>query len=101
MFSTNSTRIVSIPLDVILPIEYEAESLVPTSVDLEINGNNNIIYLIDPTLVNATVDFSSVNKEGISNNPIQLQYDETVFSKGNISLSTNPATVKVSFKEGL
>ncbi|MCY1152697.1 MAG: hypothetical protein PQJ45_06400 [Sphaerochaetaceae bacterium] len=101
MFSTNSTRIVSIPLDVILPIEYEAESLVPTSVDLQINGNNNIIYLIDPTLVKATVDFSSVNKEGISNNPIELQYDETVFSKGNISLSTNPATVKVSFKEGL
>lgn len=100
MFSSNSSRIVTIPLEVILPIEYEAESLIPTAVDLEINGNNNIIYLIDPTLVGAQADFSSVEKEGISAVSVKLKYDDKMFSKGNISLSTVPSSVKVSFKKG-
>lgn len=101
MFSNNSSRIVTIPIDIILPIEYEAESLIPTSVDLEINGNNNIIYLIDPTLVDAKADFSSVEKDGISVVSVELEYDDKVFSKGNISLSAVPSAVKVSFKKGL
>ncbi len=99
LFSTNTSRVVTIPLDVVFPAEYQAESLVPTNVDLQINGDNNIIYLIDPTLVKAKADFSSVNKKGISKVPIELQYDEKMFSKGNINLSTNPSTIKVSFKE--
>ena len=101
MFSTNSSRIVTIPLEVIIPIELEAESLVPTSVELEINGDNDIIYLVDPTLVEAKADFSEIEDEGISSVPVELNYDEKMFSKGNISLSTNPATVKISFKKGL
>jgi hypothetical protein len=84
-----------------MPIEYEAESLIPTSVDLEINGNDDIIYLIDPTLVDAIATFSFVDKEGISSVSVELKYDEKMFSKGNISLSTKPSTVKISFKKGL
>ncbi len=101
LFSNNSSRIVTIPLDVYLPIGYQAESLIPNSVDLEISGNNNIIYLIDPNLIKAKVDFSSIQKEGISTENIELEYDYKIFSKENISLNTKPATVKISFKEGL
>ncbi|NCD06086.1 MAG: hypothetical protein EOL97_08195 [Spirochaetia bacterium] len=101
LFSNNSSRIVTIPLDVYLPIGYQAESLIPNSVDLEISGNNNIIYLIDPNLIKAKVDFSSIQKEGISTENIELEYDSKIFSKENISLNTKPATVKISFKEGL
>ncbi len=101
LFSNNSSRIVTIPLDVYLPIGYQAESLIPNSVDLVINGNNDIIYLIDPNLIKAKVDFSSIEKEGISTENIELEYDSKVFSKENISLNTKPATVKISFKEGL
>ena len=101
IFNDNSSRVVTIALDVIMPIEYEAESLIPTSVDLEINGNDDIIYLIDPNLVTAKADFSFVNKEGISSVSVELKYDEKMFSKGNISLSTKPSNVKISFKKGL
>ena len=101
MFSGNSSRIVTIPIDVIMPIEYEAESLIPSYVDLEINGNDNIIYLIDPTLVGAKANFSSVDKEGISSVSVELKYDEKMFSQGNISLSTKPSKIKISFKKGL
>lgn len=101
LFSNNSSRIVTIPLDVYLPIGYQAESLIPNSVDLVISGNNDIIYLIDPNLIKAKADFSSIEKEGISTENIELEYDSKVFSKENISLNTKPATVKISFKEGL
>ena len=98
-FYQNSSRVVTVPLEVILPSDYEAESLIPTSIELEINGNNDIIYLIDPNLVVAVSDFSFVNKDGISNANVELRYDERMFSKGNISLVANPSIVKISFKK--
>lgn len=101
LFSNNSSRIVTIPLDVYLPVGYQAESLIPNSVELIINGNNDIIYLIDPNLIKAKADFSSVEKEGIVTENVELEYDSKVFSKENISLNTKPAIVKISFKEGL
>ncbi|MGD1821308.1 MAG: hypothetical protein ACPKM0_00920 [Pleomorphochaeta sp.] len=97
-YYSHSSRFVTIPLQVVLPSDYEAESLIPTSVEVEIIGDNNIIYLIDPNLIVAVIDFSTVNREGISRTNVKLNYNETVFSQGNIDLVTNPESVKVSFK---
>lgn len=98
-FSSYSDREVLIPLDVILPNEYIAESLVPQTIDLVIEGNENIIYLIDPSLVRAKVDFSNVSKEGIVSAPVLLEYEEKVFEKGDIVLNTKPTSVRISFKK--
>jgi hypothetical protein len=66
---------------------------------VNINGSENIIYLIDPTLITANVDFSKVSSSGISREPIILDYDEKVFRKGNISVFTVPSDIRISFKE--
>ncbi len=98
-FSSTENRMIEIPLGVVLPTNYIAESLVPYSVSVNINGSENIIYLIDPTLITANVDFSKVSSSGISREPIILDYDEKVFRKGNISVFTVPSDIRISFKE--
>lgn len=99
IFSSTETRMIEIPLNVDLPSNYKAESLVPDSISLKINGSGNIIYLIDPSLITANVDFSKVANQGISRESVILDYDEKVFGKGNISVFTVPSDIRISFKE--
>ena len=96
-FRTSQDRKVEIPLEVILPINYESESLVPTSITVDINGSEDIIYLIDPSMITATVDFSHVDSVGIASKDVVLDYDEKAFKKGAISVSTIPSEVRISF----
>jgi len=97
-YFNHSSRTVTVPLEVNLPSDYEAESLIPISVEINIVGDQDLIYLIDPNLIKAKIDFSTVKDEGISTTNVLLDYDEKMFSKGNITLVTNPQRVKVSFK---
>lgn len=96
-FAASSDREILIDLDVILPTGFVAESLVPQTIDLVIEGNEDIIYLVDPSLIKASVDFSKVSKEGIIAAPVILEYEEKVFEKGNITLNTNPTSIRISF----
>lgn len=97
-FSSTENRMVEIPLSVNLPTEYVAESLVPSSISVKITGSENIIYLIDPALITASVDFSGINTTGISTEAVVLDYDEKVFRKGNVSVFTVPSDIRISFK---
>jgi YbbR domain-containing protein len=97
-FSSTENRMVEIPLSVNLPTDYVAESLVPSSITVKITGSENIIYLIDPALITASVDFSGVNTTGISREAVILDYDEKVFRKGNVSVFTVPSDIRISFK---
>lgn len=98
-FNSNQDRNVEVPLEVMLPANYESESLVPSSITLNINGSEDVIYLIDPALIKATADFSSVNSEGIAQKTVVLDYDEKAFRKGAITVKTVPSVVRISFKE--
>lgn len=98
-FSSTETRMIEIPLQVNLPINYIAESIVPNSISLKISGSEDVIYLIDPTLITANVDFSKIVTSGISRELVILDYDEKVFRKGNISVYTVPSSIRISFKE--
>lgn len=98
-FSSTGSRMVEIPLEVNLPTKYVAESLVPDSISIKIRGSEDIIYLIDPSLIVAHVDFSKVDNIGISKEPVVLNYDEKVFRKGNITVSTVPSDIRISFTE--
>lgn len=97
-YFNHSSRFITIPVEVILPSDYEAESLVVSSVEIEIIGDNSIIYLVDPSQIVAFVDYSFVNREGISKARVELNYNEDVFAKGKIHIKVNPEIVKVSFK---
>ncbi|MDY0287390.1 MAG: hypothetical protein RBR15_01035 [Sphaerochaeta sp.] len=97
-YSTVGARVVTIPLDVQLPSGYEAMSLVPDSVAIEIRGNDDVIYLIDPNSIGASLNFSFVQSEGISSAPVLLTYEENVFESGGVSVSSNPSQYRILFK---
>ena len=63
-FSNISNRVVTIPLSVALPDGLVAESLVPETVDIVISGSEQLIYLVDPSSINAYADFSDVDNSG-------------------------------------
>ncbi len=100
-YSTIGARVVTIPLDVHLPSGYEAMSLVPESVEVEIRGNEDVIYLIDPNSIEASINFSFVQSEGIASAPVVLSYEENVFESGGISVSPSPSQYRILFsREG-
>ena len=96
-YSTIGARVVTIPLDVLLPTGYVAVSLVPESVEVKIRGDEDVIYLVDPNSILASIDFTFVHDEGISSAPIVLVYDENVFESGGVSVSPNPSQYRILF----
>ena len=96
-YSTIGARSVTIPISVLLPERMEAQSLVPTSIDVEIRGDEHIIYLINPDSIAAVADFSKVDKEGISAANVRLSYEKEVFERGEITLKASPSSVRVLF----
>jgi hypothetical protein len=96
-YSTIGARVVTIPLNVALPSAYAAESLVPNSVDISIKGNDDIIYLIDPDYITASIDFSFVGESGIATAPVVLDYEENVFNNGGIYISAEPSQFRILF----
>ncbi len=100
-YSTTGARVVTILLDVQLPSGYEAMSLVPESVEVAIRGNEDVIYLIDPNSIMASINFTFVQSEGISSAPVMLMYEENVFESGGVSVSPNPSQYRILFnREG-
>jgi len=96
-YSTTGARVVTIPLDVQLPSGYEAMSLVPKSVEVEIRGNDDVIYLIDPNSIMASLNFTYVQSEGIASAPVVLLYEENVFVSGGVSVSPKPSQYRILF----
>ena len=99
-FLNATDRVVAIPLTVKFADDspYEAVSLVPDSVDVVITGDENIIYLVDPSLITASVDFSDVGGEGISRRNVILEYDRDIFSDNSLTVSSSPLTIRILFE---
>ena len=64
-FLNVTDRVVTIPITVKLNASspFEPVSLVPESIDVVITGDDDIVYLVDPSLITASVDFSDVGGE--------------------------------------
>jgi len=99
-YTTLGARVVTLPLSVTLPSNYEAQSLVPSSVEVSIRGNEDIIYLINPNSIQASVDFSAVNKEGIATAPVILVFDDQLFESAEIALEASPTQYRILFTAG-
>ena len=78
-FMNVNDRVVTLPLEVILPENYKAVSLVPDTVDAVITGSDSIIYLVDPSAIKATADFSAVSVSGIAKVPVSLEYRDDIY----------------------
>ncbi len=97
-YTTLGERRITIPMEVSLPAGYVASSLVPDSVEISIKGDDDLIYLIDPTYISAALDFSYVGSPGIAKAPVMLSYAETLYKADNVSISANPTQFRVLFE---
>ena len=87
-FLNVTDRVVTIPITVYInpQSQYEPVSLVPESVDVVISGDDDIVYLVDPSLITASVDFSDVGEEGIARRVVYLDYDNDIFSSYGLTI---------------
>lgn len=99
VYSVQEKRTLSLPYDIKLPQEYSVESNLPKSIDLVIMGTEDRIYLIDASKIHLSVDFSSVNREGVSYADVLIDTEElsAYIDMSNISIYTVPSQVKVYF----
>ena len=101
-FLNVTDRVMTIPITVYInpQSQYEPVSLVPESVDVVISGDDDIVYLVDPSLITASVDFSDVGEEGIARRVVYLDYDNDIFSSYGLTIKSSPATIRILFQEG-
>ena len=98
-FMNVNDRVVTLPLDVVLPENYQAVSLVPESIDVVITGPDSIIYLVDPAEIEAKADFSSVSGPGIERVPVMLEYRDDIYTRDGLVVSASPSSVRILFEE--
>ena len=92
------SKLVEIPLQVILPPGYEATSTIPSSVALRIRTDQRYIGMIDPTEVQAVADFSEVSGGGVAGVPILSQAEKS-FVDIEVSFTTDPDILRVFFQK--
>lgn len=99
-FLNVTDRTVTVPLTVLVAVDspYEPVSLVPSSIDVVITGDDSVIYLVDPSLISASVNFADVAGEGIARRVVDLSYDEDIFTANGLTVSASPSTVRILFK---
>ena len=99
MFSIQNSRTITLPVEVVMPEGYVATSNVPSSIDLVIQGTEDQIYLIDVSKISLKVDFSMVNREGISYATVQIDINElaSYIDTSAVSIYTKPSQVRVYF----
>lgn len=96
-YSSFHHRSVNIPLSVILPETLKPISNIPQSARINLKGEENILYSIDPLKIDAVVDFSFVNQPGVYSAKIMLYYDSGIFTQTNITMTSQPLTCKIAF----
>ncbi|MDY4888309.1 MAG: CdaR family protein [Sphaerochaetaceae bacterium] len=108
-FSQYRNVVAEIPLQLILPEGYSAQNKIDEKVELTIEGDSKMIYLINPMQVEAIADFSGVSQDNLDNSiktqtPLVVQVD-LVHDDGIIDLSeeimmtSNPSRIKVLMRK--
>lgn len=102
LFSIQSSRSMTLPLTVTLPKDYKAESTIPKSVELVIQGTEDQIFMIDPSMISVSADFSTVNREGVSYAVVEVDAGDlaSYIDTTALSIFTRPSQVKVYFSSG-
>lgn len=98
-FLNVTDRVVTIPLQVTLPqdTEYVPISLIPDTIDVVISGHDDIIYLVDPSMIGAYADFSDVDSDGIARKSIRLVYQSDIYTEAGLNVEASPSTVRILF----
>lgn len=102
LFSIQSSRSMTLPLSVTLPDNYKAESTIPKSVELVIQGTEDQIFMIDPSMISVSADFSTVNREGVNYAVVEIDAGDlaSYIDTTALSIFTRPSQVKIYFSSG-
>ncbi len=99
LFSSRQGRTVTLPLNVVLPEDFKADSLIPNDVNLIITGSEERIYMVDVSNIKVSVDFSKVDSEGIKYAPVELSFQgyDKVINTSLVNFSLEPSNIRVYF----
>lgn len=99
VFSIQSSRTVSLPIRIDMPTDYVAQSNIPTSVDLVLQGTEDKIYLINVSNIEVSADFTNVNREGVNYATVEIDTKELAkyVDISTISIYTKPSQIKIYF----
>ncbi len=102
VFSIQTERTVTLPVSVTMPEIYRAESNVPSSLKLVIQGTEDQIYMIDVSQISLSADFSHVNREGVNYAVVNIDTHrlEEHVDLSKIHIFTEPSQIKVYFSLG-
>lgn len=98
-YMLNKGRKVEVPLHIIENSEFKAVSNIPSTVVLNIEGKDEAVYLVDPSLVNASLDTSFIKESGVYTIPIELTYNPGIIKKDIVDISVKPLTVRAKFEK--
>ena len=101
LFSIQSSRSMTLPLKVTLPDGYKAESTIPNSVELVIQGTEDQIFMIDPAKISVSADFTTVNREGVNYAVVEIDTGDltSYIDTTALSIFTRPSQVKIYFSK--
>lgn len=101
LFSIQSSRSMTLPLKVTLPDGYKAESTIPKSVELVIQGTEDQIFMIDPAQISVSADFTTVNREGVNYAVVEIDTGDltSYIDTSALSIFTRPSQVKIYFSK--
>ena len=99
VFSIQTSRKVTLPVEVKMPTNYVAQSNVPKSVELVIQGTEDQIYLIDVSQISLSADFTSVSREGVNYATVHINTNdlEHHIDMSALHVYTVPSQIKVYF----
>ena len=91
----------TLPLKVTLPDGYKAESTIPKSVELVIQGTEDQIFMIDPAKISVSADFTTVNREGVNYAVVEIDTGDltSYIDTTALSIFTRPSQVKIYFSK--
>jgi len=95
-----SERKISMPLEIILPNDMTVTSLIPSTADLIVSGNEKQIYMVDVSRVKLYADFSNVHSEGVASVPVTIDYSDLLdfIDITDVSIKADPSFVKLYFE---
>ncbi|MFA5513359.1 MAG: hypothetical protein WDA17_00380 [Sphaerochaetaceae bacterium] len=95
-YATVDQKVIEIPLQIVMPQDYEAISTVPPNVNLIIRSDPRYTRLVDPYDFKAKVDFSFVQSDGVSSSPVLLTSDSN-YKSMNLFFTTDPEIIRIYF----
>lgn len=108
-FSQYRNVVAEIPLQLILPEGYSAQNKIDEKIELTIEGDSKMIYLINPMQVEAIADFSGVSQDNLDNaiktqTPLVVQvnlvHDDGIIDLSEeIMMTSNPSRIKVLMRK--